>query len=78
VASLSQFVMMEDSERCNLWIVGSFNQIEEVAELTINQGGDPGDQDLIQIDKFISDVEESAVKLLAARFVVSPLIFLKI
>jgi len=69
---------MEDSERCNLWILGSFDQIEEVAELTINQGGDLGDQDLIQIDKFISDVEESAVKFLAARFVVPLLIFLKI
>ncbi|CAJ1971536.1 unnamed protein product [Sphenostylis stenocarpa] len=46
---------------------GSFDQMEEVGELTIHQGGDSGDQDLIQIDKFISDVEESAVKLLAVR-----------
>ncbi|XP_047153573.1 regulatory protein RecX [Vigna umbellata] len=51
----------DDSEQ------GSFDQIEEVAELTIHQGGDSGDQDLIQVDKIISDVEESAVKLLAAR-----------
>ncbi|QCE01867.1 regulatory protein [Vigna unguiculata] len=51
----------DDSEQ------GSFDQIEEVAELTTHQGGDSGDQDLMQIDKFISDVEESAVKLLAAR-----------
>ncbi|ESW14444.1 hypothetical protein PHAVU_008G281600 [Phaseolus vulgaris] len=54
-------LFFDDSEQ------GSFDQIEEVAELTINQGGDLGDQDLIQIDKFISDVEESAVKFLAAR-----------
>lgn len=59
-------------------ILGSFDQIEEVAELTIHQGGDSGDQDLVQIDKIISDVEESAVKLLAARFVFSTSIFLKI
>ncbi|RDY07298.1 Regulatory protein RecX, partial [Mucuna pruriens] len=46
---------------------GSFDQMKEVGELTIHQGGDSCDQDLIQIDKFTSDVEESAIKLLAAR-----------
>ncbi|TKY57434.1 Regulatory protein RecX [Spatholobus suberectus] len=44
-----------------------FDQMEEVGELTFHQGGDSSDQDLIQIDKFTSDVEESAIKLLAAR-----------
>ncbi|KAK7386021.1 hypothetical protein VNO78_32070 [Psophocarpus tetragonolobus] len=46
---------------------GSFDQMKEVGKLTIQQGGDSRDQELIQIDKFTSDVEESAVKLLAAR-----------
>ncbi|XP_027332777.1 uncharacterized protein LOC113847723 [Abrus precatorius] len=41
--------------------------IEEVEELTMHQGGDSCQQDLMQIDKFTSDVEESAIKLLAAR-----------
>lgn len=51
-------------------IVGSFDQMEEVGELTIHEGGDSCDQELIQIDKFTSDVEEAAIKLLASRLVV--------
>ncbi|XP_020203871.1 uncharacterized protein LOC109789354 [Cajanus cajan] len=46
---------------------GSFDQVEDVGELTIDQGGHSGDQDMIPIDKFTSDVEESAIKLLAAK-----------
>lgn len=58
------------SEHCNLWILDSFDQMEEVGELTIHEGGDSCDQELIQIDKFTSDVEEAAIKLLASRLVV--------
>ncbi|KAL2316621.1 hypothetical protein Fmac_030497 [Flemingia macrophylla] len=46
---------------------GSFDHMEDVGELTIDQGGHSPDQDLIQIDKVTSDVEESAIKLLAAK-----------
>lgn len=46
---------------------GSFDQMQEVGELTIHQGGDSREQDVIQIDKFTSDAEESAIKLLAVR-----------
>lgn len=51
-------------------IVGSFDQMEEVGELTIHEGGDSCDEELIQINKFTSDVEEAAIKLLASRLVV--------
>ncbi|KAJ1415517.1 Winged helix-like DNA-binding domain superfamily [Sesbania bispinosa] len=44
-----------------------FEQMEEVGELIIHQAGDSCEQDLIQIDKFTNDVEESAIKLLAVR-----------
>ncbi|XP_028221975.1 uncharacterized protein LOC114403296 isoform X2 [Glycine soja] len=46
---------------------GSFDQMEEVGELTIHEGGDSCDEELIQINKFTSDVEEAAIKLLASR-----------
>ncbi|RZC27467.1 hypothetical protein D0Y65_005532 [Glycine soja] len=47
--------------------IGSFDQMEEVGELTIHEGGDSCDEELIQINKFTSDVEEAAIKLLASR-----------
>ncbi|KAL2972782.1 hypothetical protein AAZX31_14G011300 [Glycine max] len=54
-------LLFDDSEQ------DSFDQMEEVGELTIHEGGDSCDQELIQIDKFTSDVEEAAIKLLASR-----------
>lgn len=45
---------------------------EAAEELTIHQGGDSCEQDLINIDRFTNDVEKSAIKLLAARLVVLP------
>lgn len=47
---------------------------EAVEELTIHQAGDYCEQDLLQLDKYTttSVVEESAIKLLAARLVSFP------
>lgn len=48
-------------------------EIEEaVEELTVHQAGDSCEQDLLHIDKRTSIVEESAIKLLAARSVSFP------
>ncbi|XP_019435713.1 PREDICTED: uncharacterized protein LOC109342134 [Lupinus angustifolius] len=40
---------------------------EDVEEVPIDQNGDSSEQDLINIDRFTNDVEESAIRLLAAR-----------
>ncbi|KAK7276994.1 hypothetical protein RIF29_18143 [Crotalaria pallida] len=64
-------LVFEDNEE-------GIKQMEEVAEaveeLSIHQegAGDSCEQDIIHIDRFTNDVEESAIKLLAARLVVVP------
>lgn len=52
-------LLFDDSEE------GS-EQMEEVGELTVHQAGD-SEQDLIRLDKFTNDVEQSATRLLASR-----------
>ncbi|XP_027187418.1 uncharacterized protein [Cicer arietinum] len=52
-------LLFDDSEE-------GFKQMEEVGELTVHQAGD-SEQDLIRLDKFTNDVEQSATRLLASR-----------
>ncbi|XP_061337640.1 uncharacterized protein LOC133284596 isoform X2 [Gastrolobium bilobum] len=57
-------LLFDDSEEGS----GQMEEVKEaVEELTIHEAGDSCEQDLIQIEKFTSDVEQSAIKLLAAR-----------
>lgn len=44
--------------------------MEEIGELTVHHAGDSSEQDLIRVDKFTNDVEQSAIKFLASRLVV--------